>query len=341
MRCSRGRSGTPPALIAPYLFALAVLLPLLLAACAASPSVVSPPEVPENPAALDAWLSARESAVPGLIPGDEKRIEWAGAPGVATEYAISYLHGFQGSPREYAAVIHAVAARLGANVFYQRLKGHGVTTDEIADATRDDWLADAREALDIGSRVGGRVILAGSSMGGDLALWLAVRARPEPAALVLFSCAVEPREKRADLLLWSWPFPQIFVGVLIGRYWHGGFDSADYPTGDAALWARLYPPRYRSESFITFMDVVSLVRRLPLEQVSAPSLWLFSRRDNAVDIPAMRRAFLRMGGEPRHMVEVQGAHAHMLAGDIFSPETSGPVNAEILSFLAECGILAP
>ncbi|HTO20833.1 MAG TPA: alpha/beta hydrolase, partial [Spirochaetia bacterium] len=187
MRCSHGRSPAARALIAPHLLAFAPLLLPLLAGCAASPRAVLPPEVPENPAALDAWLSAGESAVPGLIPGDEKRIVWAGAPGAATEYAISYLHGFQGSPRDYAAVIHAVAARLGANVFYQRFKGHGVTTDEIADATRDDWLADAREAMEIGRRIGGRVILAGSSMGGDLALWLAVRARPGPAALVLFS----------------------------------------------------------------------------------------------------------------------------------------------------------
>ena len=320
-----------------YRFAAAAAV-LLLAACAGVPRVPPPPGVPDNPAALDTWLAAREAQVPGLIPGDEKHIEWAAAPGQPTEYAIVYLHGLQGSPRDYEAVIHAVASAVGANVYYARFKGHSVTTDEVAQATRGDWEADAREALDIGSRIGTRVVLAGSSMGGDLALWLAAGQEPEPAALLLFSCAVEPHEKRAGLLLWSWPFPQIFVDALIGRYWQGGFDSKMYPTGDPALWARLYPRRYRSESFITFMDVVALVRTLPLERISAPSLWLYSAADTAVDIPAMKKAFQRMGGRPSRMLQVQGSHAHMLAGDIFSPETTPVMSAEIISFLEECGI---
>jgi len=149
--------------------AAAAILLLFLASCAGAPRAVPPPELPAgSPAALDAWLAARENAVPGLIPGDQKRIVWAGAPGAATELSIVYIHGLQGSPRDYASVIQEVAGRLGANVYFARLKGHSVTTDEIAQATRDDWLADAREALEVGSRIGRAVIVAGSSMGEDL-----------------------------------------------------------------------------------------------------------------------------------------------------------------------------
>jgi alpha-beta hydrolase superfamily lysophospholipase len=324
------------------LFPAAVLLALLLASCAGAPRAMLPPEPPEgSPIALDAWLAARENAVPGLIPGDQKHIEWAGAQGTATAFSIVYIHGLQGSPRDYASVIREVAQKLGANVYYARLKGHSVTTDEIAEATRDDWLADAREALEIGSRIGRAVIVAGSSMGGDLALWLAARGEPEPAALVLFSCAVQPRERRAEMLLWPWPFPQIFVGALIGRYWHSTFDAGTYPTGDPGAWTRLYPQRYRSQSFITFMSVVKLTRTLALERITAPSLWLYSSADNAVDIPALKSSYERMGGQPKRLEPVQGAHSHMLAGDIFSPETTDGVSTDIQSFLEECGILQP
>jgi alpha-beta hydrolase superfamily lysophospholipase len=329
---SRKRAGSLPA--------AATILLLFLASCAGAARAVPPPELPVgSPAAIDAWLAARESAVPGLILEDQKRIAWAGAPGEVTEFSIVYIHGLQGSPRDYASVIQEVAGKLGANVYFARLKGHSVTTDEIAEATRDDWLADAREALEIGSRIGRAVIVAGSSMGGDLALWLAARGEPEPAALVLFSCAVQPREGRAEMLLWPWPFPQIFVGALIGRYWHSTFDARTYPTGNPGAWTRLYPPRYRSESFITFMDVVKLTRTLALERIRAPSLWLYSDADDAVDITALKKSFERMGGQPKRLAPVQGAHSHMLAGDIFSPETTDTVSGEILSFLTECGML--
>lgn len=326
-----------------FLFPAAALLSvLILASCASAPYQPRPQELlPDSPAALDVWLADREDAVPGLIPGDQKRIAWAFAPGAATEFSIVYIHGLQGSPRDYASVIQEVAEKLGANVYYARLKGHSVTTDEIAQATRDDWLADAREALEVGSRIGRAVIVAGSSMGGDLALWLAARGEPEPAALVLFSCAVQPRESRAEMLLWPWPLPQIFVGALIGRYWRSSFDARTYPTGNPEAWTRLYPPRYRSESFITFMSVVKLTRTIALERITAPSLWLYSDADDAVDIPALKKAYERMGGQPKRLVRVQGARSHMLAGDIFNPETTDTVSGDILSFLAECGILRP
>jgi hypothetical protein len=60
-----------------------------------------------------------------------------------------------------------------------------------------------------------------------------------------------------------------------------------------------------------------------------------------VDIPALKKAFQRMGGRPRRLVRVRGAHSHMLAGDIFNPETTDAVSGDILSFLAECAILGP
>ena len=52
-------------------------------------------------------------------------------------------------------------------------------------------------------------------------------------------------------------------------------------------------------------------------------------------------SYERMGGRPKRLVPVQGAHSHMLAGDIFSPETTDGVSGDIQSFLAECGILRP
>ncbi len=310
---------------------LLLLVPFLFSACVSITwSIRQPAELPQD---LDSYLASREAAVPGLIPGNEKHIAWAGAHGVKTPFSVVYIHGLQGSPVEYAAVIQRAAAEIGANVFFTRLKGHGVTTEEIAGATVDDWVNDAWEALQVGSRIGDRVILVGSSLGGDLSLWLASRQQPQVAALVLFSCAVQPKDSRSGIMLWPWPIPQIMLAAVMGRYTINSIDKTVYPGANLELYGRLYPTRYRSDSYLTFMGVVRLVRTLRLEDIRVPSLWLYSEKDDAVDIPSLEKAYTRMGGTPKSLVEVKGAHAHMLAGDVFSPETNDEVTGDVVSFL--------
>lgn len=326
----------PPA-SAPVLRAAVVLGAAMagLASCVSTSYAVRPAIVPTD---LDSWLAAKEAAVPGIIPASQKEIVWAGEHGVRTPYSIIYLHGWQASSRDYAAVLQEVAAGLSANVYYSRLKGYGVTTDEITGVTLDDWINDTWEALEIGRRIGERVIVAGSSMGGDLALWLATRKQPEVAALILFSCAVQPKDGAAEFLLWPWPVPQILLAAVIGRYTTLRFDAVKYPTGSPQLFAQLYPARYRSESFLKLMAAVKLTRTLRLESIATPSLWLYSDKDDAVDIPVLKKYFARMGGSPKRLVHVDGAHSHMLAGDVFSPETNAEVSGDIASFLREAGL---
>ena len=178
-------------------------------------------------------------------------------------------------------------------------------------------------------------------MGGDLALWLATRHQPEVAALVLLSCAVQPKDGRSELLLWPWPVPQIMLRAFIGRYTALSFDAAKYPTGSPELFARLYPSRYRSESIIKLMTVVKLTRTLPLSGITTPSIWLYSDKDDAVDIPVLKKFYARTGGSPKRLAHVDGAHSHMLAGDVFSPETTAEVSGDIISFLREAGLQRP
>jgi pimeloyl-ACP methyl ester carboxylesterase len=296
---------------------------------------VRPVKLPPD---LDSWLAEKEAVVPGLIPASRKEIAWAGAHGTRTPYSIVYIHGWQASSRDYAAVFQEVAAELGANVYYSRLRGYGVTTEEIVGVTLDDWINETWEALEIGRRLGDKVIVAGSSMGGDLALWLATRRPPDIAALVLLSCAVQPKDGRSELLLWPWPVPQIVLKAFIGRYSALSLDAAKYPNGRPDMFARMYPARYRSESIIKLMAVVKLTRTLPLASITTPSIWLYSGKDDAVDIPVLKKFYARTGGAPKRLVHVDGAHSHMLAGDVFSPETNAEVSREIISFLTEAGL---
>jgi pimeloyl-ACP methyl ester carboxylesterase len=139
-------------------------------------------------------------------------------------------------------VFDTVAREMGANIFYTRLRGYGVTTEEITRVRVDDWINDTWEAMEIGHRIGERVIVAGSSMGGDLALWLASRHPAGLGGLVLLSCAVQPEEKLSNLLLWPWPLRNLIVRIVLGKYTSNAFNLDVYPTGNAELMARYNPP---------------------------------------------------------------------------------------------------
>jgi esterase/lipase len=276
--------------------------------------------------------------VPGVIQGDQKEIVWAGARGEKTPLSLVYIHGWQGSPRDYESVLGPVAKELGANIYYARLKGFCTTTEEVVNVTLDDWINDTWETMEIGRRIGERVIVVGTSMGGDLALWLAAQKPQGLAGLVLFSPAVQPRDKRSEMLLWPWPFRNLILRIASGKYNSMAFRSDLYPTGNPELYARYNPPRYRSESTLKLMTVVKLIRQVPITSITVPSLWLYSETDEAVDIPTMKSFYARTGGEARRMVQVPEAHAHMLAGDMFQPETTREVIDDVTSFLRETGI---
>src|SRR5690606_22694337 len=105
------------------------------------------PAAADLPADLDRYLAEAEGGVPGITPGVEKRILWAGAPGARTPLALGYLHGWWGAAQEIAPVMQRVAGRTGANLYRPRLAGHGLVGAALAGARPEDWLADAAEAV--------------------------------------------------------------------------------------------------------------------------------------------------------------------------------------------------
>src|SRR3989475_12735802 len=79
----------------------------------------------------------------------------------------------------------------GWTVSVARLAGHGTSPDDLARVTWPEWVASAREAYrDLRHRCR-RVALAGLSMGGALALYLA--ASDPPAAVLAVSAPIRVR----------------------------------------------------------------------------------------------------------------------------------------------------
>ena len=117
------------------------------------------------PKDLNHYLNQSESRFSNIREGLNKEILWASVEETQTEYSIVYLHGFSASRQEISPVMEKVADALGANLFFTRLSGHGQTTEALSESTPKEWFQDATEALEIGKRLGEKVILVGTSTG--------------------------------------------------------------------------------------------------------------------------------------------------------------------------------
>lgn len=280
------------------------------------------------PADLEAWLAAREAAVPNLMPGAEKTIRWAGAPGERTALAVVYLHGFSDSRQSLSPVPETLARRLGANFFATRLTGHGRDGAAMAEASVNDWLQDGLEALAIGERLGERVILMGLSTGGTLATWLAATQDDAPlAAVLLVSPNYGPADARARILTWPW-------GGQIARLVEG--EERVVPVLDADH-ERIWQHRYPTRALLPMMGLVQLLARTDLAASEVPTLMVYSPDDQVVDVAAIERIFGRLEA-PKAKVAFTAstsANQHVLAGDAMSPAANAPLLEVLLAFLAE------
>ena len=300
------------------------VLSLSLASCVDTRYTLRPVDLPQD---LDRYLREKEAGIPGITPGAEKVIMWAGKPGSRTPFSIIYLHGFTATRQEVAPVYDEVAHTIGANIFYTRLTGHGMTGDALAAATLDDWINDTWEAYRIGERIGDRVIVAATSNGAPLALWLAAQKAPRVDALVLASANVKPADPGAELLLWPWPVRSIILSAVIGPV-------RTVPARND-LDARYWTKRYPSKALVTMMATVKLGRKVRLEGITVPSLWIYSNRDDVVSIPELKKYYARIGSARKRLVEIPNAAGHVLAGAIMSPATTREMASLVSSFLRE------
>lgn len=122
--------------------------------------------------------------MPEVLPGAEPA-SFPGGPNGAL-----VIHGFTGSPQGLRGLAQAFADA-GFATELPRLPGHGTTLDDMNTTSWADWSAAVEAAYqDLAARCE-KVVVAGLSMGGTLATWLATE-HPDIAGLVLVNPAVEP-----------------------------------------------------------------------------------------------------------------------------------------------------
>jgi esterase/lipase len=277
-----------------------------------------------------AFLAAGEAKFPAIKPGAQKEIIWTDpATKARTPVSVIYIHGFSATRQEIRPVPDEIAKALGANIFYARLTGHGQDGPAMATATMNSWINDMAEAMAIGSLIGERVIVIGTSTGATLAAWAAAQPQfaKSMAALVFVSPNFAIHGASTGLL--NMPWAEILLPMVMGQT--RSFEP--HNEGQAQWWTTSYPSR----SVFPMGALLKVVSALHFEDVKVPLIVFQSRRD-AVVVPEMSEQVYNRWGGPRQFVWVQDSgdpSNHVIAGDILSPQNNELVVQTTLTFLRE------
>lgn len=280
---------------------------------------------------LDAYLAGQEARFPDITPGVRKQILWAGEPGVKTRIAVVYVHGWSATSQETRPVPDKVAAALGANLYFTRLTGHGLDGSALAQATAADWFHDMAEALAIGRRLGERVLFLSTSTGGTLLAEMMANPtnRYDVAGLVFISPNFKLKDPLSVLL--TQPFARWFVPLLIGKTMT--FQGKN-PAHDR-YWTHSFPV----EALLPMAALVAHSQSLDLSRISLPALFVYSPLDSVVDAGRTARIALHWQGASESFVPeiavAEQASAHVITGDIISPDRTGPVARRIIDWASE------
>ncbi|MBS0126121.1 alpha/beta fold hydrolase [Aestuariicoccus sp. KMU-90] len=276
---------------------------------------------------VDAWLAQAEAAVPGITPGTQKRIVWAGTSETQTPLSILYIHGFSATAQEIRPLPDRVAQALGANLVFTRLAGHGQDGAALARVTAGDWMADMAEALAVARAAGRRVIVIATSTGASLSVLALREAMGQGVAgLVMISPNFRVRNPMAAML--TWPFARSWLPRLAPHEQAYETVNPDH--------ARYWTTRYPSVATFPMGAVVQAARHAPHAEIRIPALIVFDTNDKVIDHRATRAVAARWGGPVTlHPVSVgsgDDANRHVIAGDILSPGMTGPLTDAILDW---------
>lgn len=298
----------------------------LLAAQLVTFCVISSATVPAV-TELDSYLQTQESRFTDITPHTEKIIHWHGPVGEATEHAIVYIHGFSATRQEIMPLPQMVAETLAANIFYTRLSGHGRPGQHMGEADSSDWIRDAREAWEIGQRLGRKVILISVSTGGTLSTWIS--AQPSSKQLhsqILISPNFDIADKSGYLL--TWPY-----GLEVAQWFldnERGFSP--HNPEQAKYWTTRYPLTAVKQ----LLNLLQEVEKLDKTTIKAPTQIIYSPEDKVVDTAAIEEAYMQLGSPIKQLIPYTGStdpSQHCLAGDILSPNSNAPLHEMIVNFI--------
>lgn len=209
------------------------------------------------------------------------------------------IHGFTGTPAEMRPLgVHL--HELGYTALGIRLFGHATRPEDMIHARRSDWLADVESGLAMLRGGCDKVVAAGLSMGGLLALWAGTQDSVE-AVVCLSTPLSMPRNGRSRFAhLLSRLTPYVPKGA---PDWH------DPSSGDGHLTYPAYPTRATAE----LRDLMLDIRRI-LPMVRVPLLIIQARGDRAVPQDSMQVILEQSGSTHKQTLWLEDS-GHVITRD--------------------------
>ena len=275
---------------------------------------------------LDNLIEDSENEILNIRPDTEKKIIWANQNKVKTKISLIFIHGFSATRAELDPVIEMLGKELNANIFFTRLRGHGLDGEALAEATFDDWMIDTKEAIDIGNAIGDKLILIGCSTGCSL-IHANLQYINNAAAVIYISPNFGSKSYLGKLLII--PGAKWFIPFIFGKEYSFVPRNADH----ARCWTTSYPIR----ALFAVKDSVVAAYKVKHIRIKQPVLFYFSDDDQVVSAKATRKIISKMGNNVSiHnpiLTNTDDSSKHGILGDILSSSQTNSGVKKILSWL--------
>ena len=278
---------------------------------------------------LDQYLKNKESQFSDLKKDVQKKIIWFRKKNTKTNISIVYIHGFSASSEEVRPLPDLIGKDIRANIFYTRLTGHGRSSDAMGLSSISNWVNDLHEAIEIGSRIGQKVILISTSTGGTLSAISALNDYLSNTILgyIFISPNFGINHKLANLI--SWPYSEYWLHLFIGK------TRTIKPRNelDKKFWTLSYP----TKALIPMARLVKKINNKNFSNVSNPALFYFSMDDKVVEPKKTLEFIENWGGETKtinvKMSKFDDKYSHVIAGDILSPGQTEFARKEMVEWI--------
>ena len=316
---------------------LAGLLVIVLVTFFTGPKIPKPtynfelPKLPVELADLEKDVEKSEARKP-VREDNQARILWYNDSMKVSEYSIVYLHGFAGSYRDGYPVNVNIADSLKANIYLSRWAGHGLKPEAaLKDFSAESAWESAKRALEIGKKIGDKVIIMSTSTGGTLALKLAATYPDSVFALINMAPNIEDDMEGAFILNSPWGY-EIANLVSLGaekKIEHEEEIAAQY-------WDTVYP----SKALVDLQVLVSTtMNKETFSNIEVPVLTLYYhdnilKEDEHVEVDDFKSMHKALGTRDslKKLVALAEPETHFIGSGIKSKNTQ-VVEREILDFL--------
>ena len=242
------------------------------------------------------------------------------------DFGVLLIHGFT-SDHHAMRPVAEVAEALGYVAEAPLLRGHGQTYRDLRGVSWDDWMADVGRSLAVLRQRATRVVIAGFSMGGLLALATAAE-HDDVEAVIAMAPALRIAHPlaRYALLARGW-LPFVPMGKAVA-YSDPAMAATDGSYSRLAI-----------DAFVSFYRATRRVERM-LPRIKAPLLVLHAQRDRVIRPEAATIAYHRVNSAEKQLVWF-GRSGHALLDDVEADDVLQHIRNFLASRLSTMSGAAP